>query len=84
MRDTARTLAAAIYERSGVQLFIADAEAADWSVLETSDAIAERVMVYRKWKPHRRDLDMAEIRRHSRLQSWALKPAWPDASPAFA
>lgn len=48
------------------------------------DAIADRAEVYRSWNPHRRDLDMADLLRHSRLQSWTLKPAWPDAPPRFA
>ena len=48
------------------------------------DAIAERAWDYRRWNPHRRDLDMANLLRHTRLQTWTLKPAWPGQPPAFA
>lgn len=48
-----------------------------------AEAVADEVYPMRKWNPHRQDLDMADIMRHTRLQCWSLKPAWPDAPPAF-
>lgn len=48
------------------------------------DEIVERLGAeFQKWKPHRQDLDWADIKRLTALQSWTLKPAWPDAPPDF-
>lgn len=48
------------------------------------DEIVERAREFKSWNPHRRDLDMADILRHTALQSWTLKPAWPGKPPAFS
>jgi hypothetical protein len=41
------------------------------------DEIVEQAREFKSWNPHRADLDMADILRHTALQSWTLKPAWP-------
>lgn len=48
------------------------------------DAMVGRIQRNRHWNPHRRDLDLTNISRHTALQSWTLKPAWPGEPPAFA
>ncbi len=49
--------------------------------LPEGEGIAMRVRDCKNWNPHRLDLDMADIARHSALQSWTLKPAWAGAPP---
>lgn len=51
--------------------------------LPEGDDIYERVRVYRKWNPHREDLDMSNVCRLAALQSWTLKPAWEGNPPEF-
>ena len=41
------------------------------------DGIVKEASEFKSWNPHRADLDMADILRHTALQSWTLKPAWP-------
>ena len=45
--------------------------------------IADNVRQYRRWSPHRLDLDLSNACRLAALQSWTLKPAW-DGSPPTA
>jgi len=49
---------------------------------EAGDVSAE-ARQFKRWGPHRADLDMADICRLTELQSWTLKPAWPEGPPDF-
>lgn len=44
--------------------------------------IADNVRQYRRWNPHRLDLDLSSACRLAALQSWTLKPAWEGSPPA--
>jgi hypothetical protein len=43
---------------------------------ENEQAIIAEVQACKDWPVHKRDLDMTNIIRYTRLQLWTLKPAW--------
>ncbi|MCK5844968.1 MAG: hypothetical protein KAG97_09690, partial [Victivallales bacterium] len=47
------------------------------------DEIPNKIRKYRLWRPHRGDLDIADVSRLAVLQSWTLKPAWENTPPDF-
>lgn len=48
------------------------------------DELASRIREFKTWNVHRLDLDLADIVRHSQLQTWTLKPAWVSEPPPLS
>ena len=47
------------------------------------EAVSAEAAKCKYWPCHRQDLDMSDVCRLAALQTWTLKPAWPDRAPTF-